>query len=72
MFEYKLRRWAERDGKIVKWGNVVGPYRGQEFEEEFGTEEEAKERQRQAVACEPIGDDREPVARRRIRIHWGH
>ena len=68
MLEHKLRRWAERDGKTVKWGNIVGPYRGQEFEEEFGTEEEAIERQRQAVACEAIGDGREPVAVRRIKI----
>ena len=69
MLEYKLRRWAERKGKIVRWGNVVGPYRGQEFEEEFGTEEEAKERERQAVACEPIGNESEPVAVRRIQRH---
>ena len=44
------------------------PYRGQEFEEEFNTEEEAKEREKQAVACEPIGDGREPVAARRIKV----
>lgn len=61
----KLARWADRKGKIVKWGNMVGPYCGQEFEEEFATESQAKERERQVLACEAIGDDREPVAIKR-------
>ena len=63
--QIKLNRWAQRNGCVVKWGNVVGPYIGQEFTEHFATEAEAKERERQALALEPIGDKREPVAVRR-------
>lgn len=65
-----LVRWTDRKGCIVQWGNVVGgSYRGDEFEEEFDTEAEAKERERQVKAGEGIGADREPVAIRRVRLH---
>ena len=63
--ETKLRRWAERNGRTVEWGNLVLGHRGQEFRETFATEEQAAERERQALACEPIGVTREPVAVRR-------
>lgn len=65
----KLRRWAERHGTTVCWGNLVMGYRGQEFEETFVNEQEAEERERQATAGEAIGDARVPIAQRRIRIH---
>jgi len=68
MMDFKLKRWAERTGKTVCWGNIVGPWLGQEFEELFRTEEEAKERERQALAGEPIGKTREPIAVRRKTI----
>ncbi len=58
----QLVRWADRTGTTVRRGNLVGPYRGQEFEETFATEEAAIERERQALAKEPIGPDRPPVA----------
>ena len=64
--EIKLRRWAERTGCTVKWGNIIGSYVGQEFCEVFKTEADAITRERQALACEPIGKDREPVA-----VSWG-
>ena len=67
VIEFKLNRWAERKGKIVRWGNVIGPWRGQEFEEEFETEEEAIERERQAKACEPIGNPKPKAIRREER-----
>lgn len=60
-----LRRWAERKGTILRWGNVIGTYAGQEFEETFRTVAQAKERERQALAGEAIGPVREPVALRR-------
>jgi len=60
--EITFRRWAERNGKTVKWGNVIGPYCGQEFTETFTTEKEAKERERQALALEAIGDEKKPIA----------
>lgn len=58
----KLTRWAKRKGTTVLWGNMVGCYSGQQFEETFATEAEAVERERQALACEAIGDKREPIA----------
>ncbi len=57
-----LQRYADRNGCVVHWGNMVGPYMGQEFEETFATEAEAKERERQALALEAITVDRAPVA----------
>lgn len=69
LIPYELRRWADRKGCVVRWGNLVGPYRGQEFEEEFRTEEEAMQRERQALACEPIPDDKEPIPIRRVNLH---
>jgi hypothetical protein len=65
MNELKLKRWAERKGCTVEWGNMVGSYLGQSFRETFQTEAEAVERERQALACEDIGDDRVPVPLRR-------
>ena len=67
--EAKLTRWAERKGKIVRWGNIIGMWRGQEFEETFATEEEAIERERQALACEGIGDERLPIPVERKELH---
>lgn len=64
----QLRRWAERNGKVVRWGNVIGPFLGQEFEEVFATVAQAKKRERQALACEEIGADRAPVALRRCQV----
>ena len=64
-----LRRWVDRQGKIVCWGNMVMGYRGQEFEEIFATEEEAIERECQAKAGEGIGEKRSPVAIKRSRLH---
>jgi len=66
MLNYKFSRWADRNGVVVRWGNVVGPYSGQAFEETFSTEEEAAERKRQALALEAIGQDRPPIAIRRV------
>lgn len=65
----ELVRWADRKGCVVQWGNIVGAYRGQEFEEEFATEIDAEERERQAKAGEAISADREPVAVCRRRLH---
>ena len=62
---FELKRYADRDGRKVHWGNIVGHFLGQEFREEFATEEEAKERERQAMALEAIGDKREPIALKR-------
>lgn len=62
MLNYTLQRWAERKGCLVRWGNIVGPFCGQEFTETFATEAEAQERERQALALEAIPDDRAPVA----------
>jgi hypothetical protein len=67
--DMKLTRWAMRKGRTVEWGNVVGPFRGQEFREAFRDEAEAKERERQAKACENIGDTRVPVALKREQLH---
>jgi len=67
--EMKLVRWAQRKGKVVEWGNVVGIYRGQEFRETFKTEKQAIEREVQAKGEEAIGEDRKPVALKRERIH---
>lgn len=64
--DLKLRRWAKREGKTVEWGNVVGYLQGQSFTETFATEEDAQERERQAMALEAIGKDREPVALTRV------
>ena len=64
--EIKLKRYAVRRGKVVEWGNVVGPYVGQQFEETFATEAEAEERERQALACEPIRTERAPIALERV------
>ena len=66
--DFTLKRWADRKGNIVEWGNIVGPYLGQSFREEFSNEEEAKERERQAKACESICDTREPIALKRISL----
>ena len=66
--EFKLTRWAERKGTVVEYGNIVGPYLGQQFREEFATEADAIERERQAKACEPITDDRMPVPLKRERL----
>ena len=66
--EPKLNRWAERKGRTVKWGNVVMGMCGQQFEETFASVEEAKERERQALACEPIGNRLPiPIERKAIR-----
>ena len=59
---YSLKRWAKRDGTTVDWGNVIAGMNGQSFREEFATETEAVERERQALAGESIGVDRDPVA----------
>lgn len=64
----ELKRWAQRDGCTVEWGNIVGCYLGQQFRETFATEEQAIERERQAKACEAIGAEREPVALTQERI----
>ena len=69
MPERELTRWADRTGKTVKWGNNVMGFRGQEFSETFATEEEAIERERQAKAGEAIGDNRKPIALKRIQLH---
>ena len=69
MLQATLTRWADREGKTVKWGNMVMGFRGQEFRETFATEEEAIERERQVKAVEAIGDDRIPVAIERIQLH---
>lgn len=69
MLEAKLSRWAERNGKVVRWGNIIGGFCGQEFEETFETEKEAIERERQAINCEAIGDKRQPIATHRVRSH---
>lgn len=68
MIDAKLTRWAERKGLTVRWGNVIGGYCGQSFEETFATEKEARERERQALACEPIGDERPPIAQKRRKV----
>jgi hypothetical protein len=41
---------------------VIGAYQGQSFTETFASVGEAMERERQALACEPIGAKREPIA----------
>ena len=64
----KLERWAQRDGCVVCWGNVVMGRCGQEFRETFATENEARERERQALAGEAIEDDRFPVPVGRERM----
>lgn len=66
---YELRRWANRKGTTVEWGNVIGGYNGQSFRETFATEDEAIERERQAIACESIPNDREPIATERADLH---
>ncbi len=66
---FQFNRWAERKGRTVKWGNLVGPYRGQEFRETFKTEAQAKERERQAIAKEAISKDRKPIPLRRKQLH---
>jgi len=60
-----FQRWAELRGRTVEWGNIIGPYTGQTFRETFRSVKEAKERERQALAKEAIGADREPVALKR-------
>ena len=69
MINMELKRWADRKGTTVEWGNLVGCYRGQEFRETFATEEDAIERERQAIACEDIGDSRKPIAIKREKLH---
>lgn len=70
MIDTKLRRWAEiRGGTTVEWGNVIGIWNGQAFRETFATPEQAEERKRQALACEAIGVEREPVALTREVLH---
>lgn len=69
MLEAKLNRWARREGTTVEWGNVIGGYRGQEFREIFGTVADARKRERQANAGKPIGEDRQPVALKRVILH---
>jgi hypothetical protein len=66
---YSLKRWAQRDGATVEWGNVVAGMSGQSFRETFATEAEAIERERQARAGEAIGADREPKATARQELH---
>ena len=61
----QLERWADRKGTTVEWGNIVGWLQGQTFREVFKTEDEAKERERQALAKEAIGADRAPIATER-------
>ena len=61
-------RWAVRKGTVVEWGNLVGPYLGRQFRETFGNEVEAIERERQAMALEPISIGREPIALVRVRL----
>ena len=68
MLTAKLSRWAERKGNTVEWGNIIGGYIGQTFRETFNTEAEAIEREKQALACEPIGEDRQPIAIERVRL----
>jgi len=65
---FELRRYADREGCAVQWGNIVGTFLGQEFKEVFATETEAIERERQALANEAIGDDRKPIAIKRERM----
>lgn len=57
-----ITRWAERAGRVVRWGNLIGSHRGQEYRETFRTVQEARERERQALANEPISRDRPPIA----------
>lgn len=64
----RFQRYAERRGKTVEWGNIIGPYIGQQFRETFATEEEAEERKRQALALEPIGSNRPPIAVSREKL----
>ncbi len=66
---FQFNRWAERSGCTVTWGNLVGPYQGQEFRETFKTEAQAKERERQAIAKEAIPKDREPIPLEREQLH---
>ena len=61
MREYQLRRWAQRDGSTVTWGNVIGGMSGQSRRQTFATEADAIERERQALACESLGAEREPI-----------
>lgn len=65
-YTVSFNRWASREGCVVRWGNVIGGYRGQEFTETFETEAQAEERVRQALAREPIGADLDPVAVSRV------
>lgn len=64
----QLTRWAERAGRTVEWGNVIGSMRGQSFRETFATEAQAIERVRQALDSEAIDGDRAPVATTREDI----
>jgi hypothetical protein len=66
----QLQRWAERKGTTVTWGNVIGGMQGQMFRETFSTEEDAIERERQALAGEGIGNKREPIAVAREDLGW--
>lgn len=66
----EFKRWAEIDGATVRWGNVIGGFIGQTFCETFATAEDAIERRRQALALEPIGKEREPVALTRKEGRW--
>jgi hypothetical protein len=61
-----FQRWARRTGGTVEWGNIIHGFIGQSFRETFSTEDEAIEREKQAVACEAIGADRLPVALERV------
>ena len=68
----RLARWASRSSTTVEWGNVVGGFAGQSFSETFATEGEAMERERQALAGEPVGEERAPLAVVRRRLdRWG-
>lgn len=40
--EHTLIRWTERQGNVVRWGNIIGGFSGQSGEWVFETDEDAE------------------------------
>ena len=66
--QLQLKRYADRKGKTVHWGNIIGGFCGQEFIEEFATESQAKTREKQAKSGQAIPNDCKPIPKKKTVI----
>lgn len=63
-FMTQMKRWVQRTGKVVEFGNVVGAYTGKTYKYEFPTESLAKKFAKVAGSKDKEGN---PIA---IPLKW--